>query len=169
MSMKIIIILFLCLSFYSCEQEEESPITEGDITSSPTGDSNNSSSVPSTPSGLSITYEFDFDETPTILVSGVTSGNTVKIYSNSDCSTEIGSSIASSSSTEVTVSSAITEGTYTFYATASNTSGSSDCSSANVTYNLVSCPSNYAKVPGSSKHNVKPFCVMKFEAKDVDS
>ena len=104
---------------FACEKEEESPLEEGTTSTtsddSSTGSSDDSSSnstveAPSSPSGLSVSYQYDFDDTPTVSVSGVTSGDTVKIYSNSDCSTEVGSATASSTSVDVTVSSAISVG-----------------------------------------------------------
>lgn len=75
--------------------------------------------------------------TPTISVgSNLEVGATVKLYTNSGCTAEVGSITASSSSMNI-VSSSLTEGEYVFYAKQIDVAGNaSSCSSASVGYRL---------------------------------
>lgn len=78
--------------------------------------------APTPPSGLSLIdpgTSPDFDTTPTIRVSGVKSGDTIKIFSNNTCTTQVASGVASGTTIDLTTS-ALTAGTYNFYATATN-------------------------------------------------
>jgi formylglycine-generating enzyme required for sulfatase activity len=81
------------------------------------------------------------DTTPTILVKGVSSGNYIKIFSDENCVNELGAAHAFSSSVLVSVSAPMPLGIYTFFANASNSIGTSGCSSSGVTYILGSGPS----------------------------
>lgn len=74
--------------------------------------------------------------TPTFLLSGVISGETVKIYKNSTCTELMGSSVASSTSVQV-VSSALSAGAYTFYTRSTNLLGTSACSTISLAYNYL--------------------------------
>ena len=47
-------------------------------------------------------------------INGVTVGNTIKVYTDSDCSVEVGSALASGSSVTVTMSQ-LSDGSYSFY------------------------------------------------------
>ncbi len=126
-------------------------------------------SAPNTPSALNMVTPASspgYRTTPTIRVSGVKSGDTIKLFSDSSCSTQRGSVVATGTTVDIT-SSAINVGAYSFYATATNASGnSSACSTANVTYAL-SCPAGYIGVPASSTLGVNTFCVAKYEMKNV--
>ena len=75
----------------------------------------------------------DEDQTPTIAVSGVVSGQTVKLYTDSSCSTSVGSATASGTTVDVT-SSSLSRGSYTFYADTTESSQTSTCSTASVAY-----------------------------------
>ncbi|MCB0421093.1 MAG: hypothetical protein KDD61_08855 [Bdellovibrionales bacterium] len=78
----------------------------------------------------------DIDDTPTIQVSGVNSGHTIRLYRNSTCTTEVGSGVASSSNILISSSALPGNGVYTFYAKAEFASMSSTCSTASVQYEL---------------------------------
>lgn len=73
--------------------------------------------------------------TPTILVSGVISGSTVSLYTDSTCSSSSlqASGTASGTTIQLTTS-ALAQGTYTFYAKSTTFWTSSNCSSASLTY-----------------------------------
>lgn len=127
--------------------------------------------APDMPSGLSIVSPLSspsLDATPVIKVSGVKSGDTIRLYSDNTCTTEIASETASGTTIDIATSS-LGIGTYTIFANASNSiSTSSACSTANVTYQRLACPPNF--IPVSSNVSVgttNDFCVMKFEAKSV--
>ncbi len=126
--------------------------------------------APDVPSALSLNDPAtspSFDNTPTIRVSGVKSGDTVKLFTNSSCTTEVASGTASGATIDLT-SSTLTAGTYNFYATARNSiPNSSACSTATVAYTLTPCPTGYIQVPANGTLGVNAFCVMQFEAKNV--
>ncbi len=75
------------------------------------------------------------NSTPTFRISGVVDGNTVSLYTTSDCSgTPKASDTASDTVIDLT-SSALTKATYTFYASTTDTDGNvSSCSTAQVEY-----------------------------------
>ena len=104
--------------------------------------------------------------TPTLLIAGVNIGAIVKLYKNSACTEQIGLKEASSSSVEITTTS-LSTGSHSFYATATYNGETSSCSTASVTYTVVSCPSGYIPISGNSYLGTSDFCVMKFEAKNV--
>lgn len=95
--------------------------------------------APTAPSALarqSPTTTPNTDSTPTIRVSGVTSGDTVAIYTSSSCTlvSQKGSATASGATVDIT-SSALTENSFTFYADSTDIYGNqSSCSAANVAY-----------------------------------
>ncbi|MBC7538186.1 MAG: hypothetical protein H7281_05155 [Bacteriovorax sp.] len=78
----------------------------------------------------------DFDSTPTLLLSGVVSGEVVKVYKNSSCTLLVGSASATGSSVQVT-SSALAPGTYSFYTNSTNAAATSICSSLSVGYQYL--------------------------------
>ena len=96
--------------------------------------------APSVPSGLALqdtTSTPGNDDTPQIRVSGVTSGDVIKLYKNNTCTVGnlMGSGTASGATIDITSSSLGSDGTFDFYATASDTLGNeSACSSATVQY-----------------------------------
>ncbi|HVJ66142.1 MAG TPA: tandem-95 repeat protein [Bdellovibrionota bacterium] len=78
------------------------------------------------------------DTTPQIRVSGggVASGSTVTLFTNSGCTTQVGSQLASTTQADVT-SSTLTANTYGFYAKVTDEAGNASvCSTATVAYVL---------------------------------
>lgn len=73
--------------------------------------------------------------TPTVSISGVMNQDTVKIYSDNSCTTQIGQGSANSTTINIDVSQILNLGTTTFYAKRTNASGlSSVCSSGLLSY-----------------------------------
>ena len=94
----------------------------------------------SKPSGLALQLPSQSpgnSTTPSITVSGVTIGMTVTLYRDASCSTSASSGfVASSTSINITTS-ALSAGSYTFYAKQQDSEGnSSACSTASVSYTL---------------------------------
>jgi hypothetical protein len=109
------------------------------------------------------------NKTPTIRVDGVLSGDTVKLFLNSTCSTypEIGSAVSQGTSVNVQVNVPLSVSAYTIYAKSSNSSGVSPCSSVYLPYNVVNCPAGFIPVPHDTQVGTNyDFCVMKYEAKN---
>ena len=75
------------------------------------------------------------NSSPTIDVSGVTSGATVQLYSDATCSTLEGSTTAAGTTATIALST-LSDGTFTFYALQIDGGVTSPCSSASVTYVL---------------------------------
>lgn len=76
------------------------------------------------------------DSTPSVEAFGVNAGDTIRVFTDTSCSAEVGSASSSGSSVVVT-SSALTGGVYSFYATATDLAGNvSGCSAASVSYML---------------------------------
>lgn len=125
------------------------------------------------PTALTLSYPTavsSIHTTPKISIAGVISGDTVKLYSDSTCANEIGSS--TSAGTSVLIESSILAiGSYTFYAKRiSSDAISSSCSTANLTYDVVACPTvhgDYIVVPGNTDYEANDFCAAKYEMKDV--
>lgn len=93
------------------------------------------------------------DTTPTFLVSGVSVGDTVAIYTDSAClvGNQKGTATVGTGTTVSVTSSALSEGTYTFYAKRTSAAGNpSACSTANVTYQLDLTPATITNVTASS-------------------
>lgn len=79
------------------------------------------------------------DNTPTVTVTGVLSGHTVKLYTDANCTVEVSSGVATGSTLDLT-SSPLADGTYNFYAQAFSSSGeTSSCSAATAQY-VVNVP-----------------------------
>lgn len=76
------------------------------------------------------------DTTPTIRVGSVVAGQTVSLYTDSTCSTQIATGTAAGNSIDLTLG-ALTDATYNFYANAADSLGNlSACSTATVQYVL---------------------------------
>ncbi len=73
--------------------------------------------------------------TPTFLISGVVSGETISLFIDSSCIHSVGSTLATGTSVQVT-SSALAPGNYSFYTSSSNSAGTSSCSGFNATYSF---------------------------------
>lgn len=78
----------------------------------------------------------DSNKSPTVNVSGVIGGDTVRLYSD-NCITQIGSVVSSSTTAYVTPTVPLAEGSYTFYARRFNGSDSSACSTVSYNYTVV--------------------------------
>ena len=72
-------------------------------------------------------------KTPTLLVSGVKPGEDIRIYTNASCTTQVGMGTSLGSTVAITTS-PLAIGTHNFYASSSNSSGLSPCSSSSVSY-----------------------------------
>ncbi len=108
----------------------------------------------------------DANTTPSFLVFGVNPGDTVKLYTDSLCSTEVASDIAVSSFIELTSITLPVDVNYTFYAKRINHKAiASACSTATVSYDLKTCPSGYVEIPANAGLALDAFCVMKYEAR----
>jgi hypothetical protein len=73
---------------------------------------------------------------PTIELSPVTNGDTVGLYSDASCSTLIESVSVTTDPQPVTLSSPLADGSYSFYAKATNTGNASVCSIASLAYEV---------------------------------
>ncbi|MFP5387198.1 MAG: fibronectin type III domain-containing protein [Bacteriovoracia bacterium] len=108
---------------------------------------------------------------PTIRVSGVKNGDTIKIFSDNTCTTQVASGTASGSSIDLTPST-LASGTTDFYATATNSfATASGCSTATASYEKLTCPTangDYIAVTANpTVGTTSEFCVAKFEMKNV--
>jgi hypothetical protein len=79
----------------------------------------------------------NYDSTPTFLAAGVANGDTVKIYTDSGCSSMVGSSVVGNATTVLVTSSALSVGTYSFYTKSTNSIGTSACSAVRATYQYL--------------------------------
>ena len=94
------------------------------------------------------------DSTPTIEVTG-TNGDTIELFTNASCSQSVGSETVSSSKASITTSALSPDGSYSFYAKATDpASNSSACSSNKLDYQLdttaPTVPTSIAFVSGLS-------------------
>lgn len=124
--------------------------------------------MPTTPtiSFNATTYSPSILNSPSVVISGVESGDVVKVFSDLNCSTEIVNGIATGATIELVIPTLAT-GTHNFYANTIRGSLTSNCSPG-LTYLLQSCPANYVRVPKNSALDVNAdFCVMKYEARNV--
>jgi hypothetical protein len=100
---------------------------------------------PNEPSSLTL-FAGDTSSTPTITVSGVASGQTIKRYKDSGCTSLVASGVASGETINLTTSSLSTYGIYHFYAKAFDKfEQTSSCSSAftiSAYYSFISIPQN---------------------------
>jgi hypothetical protein len=158
----VLLTLLVSSALLSC-----APAAEEEVEDPSTGGGGGGSTV-SAPSSLSAEFAVDFTTTPTVTVSGVTSGDTVTLYSDSACSTQVASGTASATTIALTTST-LTGSSFTFYAKTTSGGTASSCSTASAAYSIATCPTNYVKAPGNSSRSVQPFCVMKFEAKNVSN
>ena len=99
--------------------------------------------APNPPSGLSLQHPSttpNFDDTPTIRVSGVKDGDTINLFTDSSCSSQVASAKALGNTVDITTPSLVDKA-YTLYANATNSDGNaSNCSSATVSYTLLPLP-----------------------------
>lgn len=81
--------------------------------------------------------------TPTLQLSGLTSGDTITLHTHSSCSTssQVASGVATGATLDLTSAPLPSDGSYTFYAKATDPAGnSSSCSTASLTYLLDTEP-----------------------------
>ena len=127
-------------------------------------------SAPDAPTGITLispSSSPSSSSTASFRVSGVKAGDTIKIFSNNTCTTQLASGVASSSTIDLT-SSSLVDGTYAIYAKATNqNSSASACSSASGSYQKITCPTGYIVVKGHASLGTSNFCVMQFEAKSI--
>ena len=84
--------------------------------------------------GLSAT---DNDTTPTLTASRVVSGDTISLHKTSGCTDAALVAVdADDTSEDLTPSTALSEGSYTFYAKAQDSAGNSACSATGIAYSL---------------------------------
>jgi hypothetical protein len=137
------------------------------------GSAGSESSPPLPPTGFTLKVPASspgLDSTPTITTSGVVSGNTVRLFTDPSCTTEVGSAVSSGTSVDVSIGTALSVSAHNLYANTSNSVGTSPCSSVSVAYTLASCPTGFIPVPHNSDVGTnKDFCVMKYEAKNDGS
>jgi len=112
----------------------------------------------------------DFSSTPTFTVSGVESGDTVRLFVSSDCreDTLVGSGVVANEQTslDITISALSVAGNFPIYANRTTSAGeTSRCSAKLATYQFITCPENYVPVEGNDELGVEPFCVMRTEAR----
>ncbi len=132
----IFLLALICLFFQSCTSE----VKINDSSSlSPAESVGNLAAVIQTtsPSGSVLSgsnASIDFDDTPTIVVNGVSNGDQVKLYTDASCTTEIGSFTSSGSTVEVTTN-PLGVGSYDFYVTVQGVGATiSACSSTGINY-----------------------------------
>lgn len=124
--------------------------------------------APDVPSGVTMlnpSGATGINQTPTIRVNGVKSGDTVSLFTDSSCSNQVGSVVSTGTSVDITTST-LAAGSYSFYANATGTNTSA-CSTETAAYALSPCSSDWIEVPGNSLLGTSDFCVMKYEAKNV--
>ncbi len=126
--------------------------------------------VPDAPTGITLIDPLsssDFQDTVTVRVEGVKSGDTIKLFTDSSCSTQTGSSVVATSISADVTSDSFSIGTHHLYANATGAGGTSSCSSVTLTYTKNECPNGYVLVPANSTVGApNNFCVMQFEAKN---
>ncbi len=92
---------------------------------------------PSVPSGLSLVTPSSSpgnSATPTIRISGVANGLSVGLFTNSNCSNQVGTASATGATVDISATT-LSDGSYQFYTRATDAAGNaSACSSATVTY-----------------------------------
>lgn len=103
-----------------------------------------------------------------VRVSGVKAGDTIKLYSNSACTSEIASGVATGATIDLT-STTMPFAVNTVSATAQNSTTTSACVNALTTYTR-SCPSTFGsfiRIPHNNDvGTTADFCVMKYEARN---
>jgi hypothetical protein len=98
---------------------------------------------PIAPSGLTLVSPASSpsnNQTPTVRVSGVNSGDTVKVYRENSCTNQIGSVVSTGTAADVNLSS-LTEAAYDFYALKLTSAGNaSNCSAGSLNYRVDITP-----------------------------
>lgn len=127
--------------------------------------------APNVPSGIALqapSASPSYVSTPTIRVSGVKSGDVVKLFTDSSCTAQVASGTAAGATIDLTTSTLI-PAAYAFYANSTNTlTHVSACSTATVAYVKTGCPNDFLEVPfNTSVGTTTDFCVAKYEMRCV--
>lgn len=110
--------------------------------------------TPVAPSSITTATNPSNDTTPDVTVNNTLSGDTVYFYSDSNCSTQIGSGAGSNTNSTITMS-ALSEGTITIYSkVVSSTAKVSPCSSVKLDYVLDTTGPSIAITSPSSDNQV---------------
>lgn len=128
-----IFILATLTLFFSCKQETKSSLP---FTFNKPGGSPIAPTIASSMTLVSPASTPGFDANPVFLLSGVVSGETIKIYTNSSCTNLVGSAVASTSSVTIN-SQTLSVGTFNFYSNTTNVYTTSACSSALTSYRYL--------------------------------
>ncbi|MEA9358559.1 hypothetical protein SHI21_20145 [Bacteriovorax sp. PP10] len=126
----VLTILFLTIS---CKQESKNALP---FTYNKPG---NSPIVPTIATSMTLVSPAStpgFDATPVFSLSGVVSGETIKIFTNSACTNLAGSAVASASSVTIT-SQTLSVGTFNFYSNTTNAYTTSACSGLLTSYQYL--------------------------------
>ena len=107
----------------------------GDKNENTRGATSNQASLPTAPNIITIANSRGFENSINLDIAGVSSGDVLRIYSDSSCNTQLASSTANSSTVQITVSN-LTVGSHTFYATKTTDGKTSACSAQSVSYEL---------------------------------
>jgi len=113
-----------------------------------------------------------FTLTPTFRVgSNLEPGFTVRLFTDANCTNQVGSGVVPEDATSVTITTNSLESlhSYQIYANATDPESgeTSRCSHAYARYKIVACPDGlYAPVDGNADLGTDAFCVMRTEAKD---
>ncbi|MBT4790958.1 MAG: hypothetical protein HON90_05265, partial [Halobacteriovoraceae bacterium] len=167
--MKIIYTLLALLLLNSCEMLNLFGGSKGSKDDDPLETTNNEGGGVVAPTGLTLSIPSSsptLDVTPEITVAGVESGDTVKIYTDSACTTEVATGTASGTTINLTLTTQ-SAGSYTFYTKRTQAGTSSACSTASVALVISSCPTNFVPIPHNTSYTNSDFCVAKYEMKDV--
>lgn len=111
------------------------------------------------------TKQNDIIRKPKLMIFGVNSGDTVKLYSDG-CTTKVAEGIATDITITLESSELVPGVTYNFHSKRTNKHLlDSACSSVSTVYNLKTCPDGYILIPENLNLGVKGFCAMKYEAR----
>lgn len=137
---------------------------------------NHAPATPSTPTYNTPASSPGTNNKPTFTVGGVKAGDVIRLYKDdATCnSTAVASGTVGSGQTSIDLqlSSVLTlDGTYTFYADATNASGFRSSCTAGIDYEFQkpTCPDNYVPVLGNATLGTSDFCVAKYEMKCENS
>jgi len=108
---------------------------------------------------------------PTLAIGSIKNGDTVKLFTDSACTVEVGRQENTTASTTVEVATnTLAKGTYTFYAASVNREGhQSACSTASATYEFAQCREMYVLVAADPALGTGNFCMMATEAKQGEN
>jgi hypothetical protein len=129
----LIFVLTILFFIVSCKQENQNALP---FTYNKPGNSPVAPKIATSMTLVSPASTPGFDATPVFLLSGVVSGETIKIFTNSSCTNLVGSVVASGSSVTMT-SQTLSVGTFNFYTNTTNTYTTSACSSALISYQYL--------------------------------